>query len=65
LDKVNYRTLLYNPNIFEYDYEQMKLNTFVFKEDLIAKAFHPSRIIKWLELGWDPTDEEYIVDELV
>jgi hypothetical protein len=34
----------------------MKLNTSVYKEELIAKVFHPSNIIKWLNLGYDPSE---------
>jgi hypothetical protein len=37
-----------------YDFNQMRANTAVFKNELISKAYHPSRITKWLELGWNP-----------
>ena len=56
LDKVNWYFLSKNKNIFDYDYDKMKNITSVFKEELIAKAFHPIRFIKWLESGYDPSE---------
>ena len=55
-DKINWRSLSNNPNIFTYDYELMKENCSVFKEELIEKSWLPVRIEKWLEMGIDPND---------
>jgi len=44
--------------IFEYDYEKMKDVTNIFKEELIAYVFHPSRLFK-------NVTEETDIDELL
>jgi hypothetical protein len=59
IDKINqidWYLLSKNPNIIEYDYQTMKTNTSVYKEELIAKAFHPSRVIKWIYQDYDPSE---------
>ena len=56
LDKVDWYELSRNINIFDYDYDKMKEKTSVFKEELIAKVFHPTRFIRYLELGYDMND---------
>jgi len=55
--KLHYMNLLMNPAIFEYDYPRMKRTTAVFKEELMAKAWRPYRIMKWLEQGYDEFTE--------
>lgn len=44
--------LLQNPNIFGYNYENMKRNTSVFKEELITRVLHPSNIVNWMKQGY-------------
>ena len=56
LDKVIYEALLINPNIFEYDYKQMELNTSIFKEELVAIALSPERICKLYNQGFTSDD---------
>ena len=46
--------IMSNPSIFEYDYDEMKRNMAVLAEELMAKAWHPSRVIQWIE---NETDE--------
>ena len=53
LDKVKWHCLSQNPNIFTYDYETMKKNCSIFKEELIKKVWSPLRVRKWLETGFD------------
>jgi hypothetical protein len=45
--------LLQNPNIFVYNYENMRRNTQVFKEELIERVWSPSNVAKWLRGGYD------------
>ena len=56
LDKVHWRMLSYNPNIFEYDYKEIK-NTLYdstgFVEELMKNRFHPYNMSKWHSWGFD------------
>jgi hypothetical protein len=45
--------LLQNPNIFVYNYENMRRNTSVFKEELTARVLRPSNIVNWMKQGYD------------
>jgi hypothetical protein len=45
-----------NPGIFTYDYEKMRNSHLDLKEEIIRKALHPKRILKWLESGIDIED---------
>jgi len=45
--------LLQNPNIFVYNYENMRRNTSVFKEELTARVLCPSNIVNWMKQGYD------------
>ncbi len=56
-DKIDWTWLSKNPNIFTYDYEKMKENCNIFKQELIAYVFHPSRLFK-------NVTEETDIDEL-
>jgi hypothetical protein len=40
-----------NPSIFELDYKALMVRCSVYKEELLMKALHPSRIEKYLEMG--------------
>jgi hypothetical protein len=48
--------LFQNPSIFEYDYAAMKENHRDLKEELIQRAWNPSRIAAWLDAGVDLED---------
>ena len=52
-DKINWYYLSLNPSIFEVNYEFLKQRIDVFREELMMKAWHPSRIEKWLDSGMD------------
>ena len=51
--KIKWDYLSENPSIFEIDYYYDELNQrcLIYKEELIQKAFHPSRIQKLLDMG--------------
>jgi len=51
-DKIQWTNLFTNPNIFEHDYLSMsKERTKIIYQELIQKALHPSRVLKWIEVG--------------
>ena len=56
LDKINLIYLSINPNIFEFDYGFLKGRMDIIREELMMKAWHPSRVMKWLEVGLDMED---------
>jgi hypothetical protein len=45
--------LLKNPNIFQYNYENIKENISSFKEELIQRVWCPANVLKWLEQGYE------------
>jgi hypothetical protein len=59
LDKVCYNRLSKNPAIFEYDYQGLKDHCDIYREELIKKTMHPSRIQKLLEQGIDLEDLDF------
>ena len=50
-DKIYWSCLSSNPSIFELDYLALKERCNIYKEELTQKAFHPSRIQKYLDMG--------------
>ena len=50
-DKIIWHRLSANPAIFEINYEALKKRCLIYSEELIQKAFHPSRIQKYLDMG--------------
>jgi hypothetical protein len=46
-DKIIWYYLSKNPNIFTYDYEKMRENMLLFKEDLMKERFHPRNLRKF------------------
>lgn len=52
-NKISPIYLLQNPNIFVYNYENMRRNTSVFKEELTARVLCPSNIVNWMKQGYD------------
>ena len=59
LHKVCYNRLSKNPAIFEYDYQGLKEHCDIYREELMKKTMHPSRIQKLLEQGIDLEDLEF------
>ena len=45
----NITNLLTQPYIFVYNYLQMKQNMDIIRKELIEKAIHPSRVLRWIE----------------
>jgi WD40 repeat protein len=45
-----------NITIYESGMKRQQTRTKVIKEELIRKAWHPDRICKWIEEGYDPSD---------
>ena len=61
LDKVRWRWMSANPNIFTYDYNAMKYRMFRggIKEDLTKERFDPDNIDKFNGWGFEcPSDDE-------
>ena len=50
-NKIDYRGLSRNPAIFELDYQCLKERCDIYREKLIEKVMHPSRIQKLLDMG--------------
>jgi ribosomal protein L24E len=60
-DKINWTYLSSNPSIFTYDYEKMRYNCLLFKEDLMKERFHPRNLRKfgsWGHNGGIDEDDE-------
>ena len=60
-EKIGWEGLSQNPNIFTYDYEKMRENMLLFKEDLMKERFHPRNLRKfgsWGHSGGINEDEE-------
>jgi transposase len=53
VDKINWLNFSKNPSIFELDYEALKKRCSLYKEELFQRALHPSRMIKYLDLGYE------------
>jgi hypothetical protein len=56
LDKVDWRQLSENPNIFEYDYVAMKNRIYKkggIAEDLMKNRFNPMNMSRWVKWGHD------------
>ena len=49
-DKINLYMLMKNPLLFKLDYKKIRENFQELKEEIIAKALHPKRIFKLIEL---------------
>ena len=56
IDKIDWYYFTENPEIFVYDYEAMREANREFKEELMQRAWHPSRVARWLEAGMDLED---------
>ena len=49
--KIDWFRLSQNPSIFTYDYEKMRENCLLFKEDLMKERFHPRNLRKFSSWG--------------
>ena len=50
-DKIDWYELSENPNIFTYNYDKMRENCLLFKEDLMKERFHPRNLYKFSSWG--------------
>ena len=57
MDKIDWWSLSSNPSIFEYDWVAMRNRMNLFKEELVAKQFHPKNITKFVSWGFDEFDD--------
>jgi hypothetical protein len=48
MNKINWQTICANPIIFTYDYDKIKRNSigYLIMEQLVAKVFHPERLMR-------------------
>ena len=53
IDEIYLSELSINPSIFEYDYEAMKKRLGLYKEELVAKQFHPKNMSKFVSWGFE------------
>jgi hypothetical protein len=49
--KIDLGMLVRVPSMLDYDYEKIKTRCNIYKEQLIQKTMHPSRIQKYLDMG--------------
>jgi len=49
-NKINWYVFSLNPSIFIYDYEKIRKNFEELGEEIIAKALHPSRLFKLMDI---------------
>ena len=58
LDKIDCIGLLYNPDIFQINYELIKETNKIINEEIVKMVWHPFRMSKWPEdyLVYDPED---------
>ena len=50
-DKIYWSWFSKNPSIFELDYDALKERCYIYKEELVKKVFHPSKLEKLLDMG--------------
>jgi len=50
---VYFFNLMENPAVYELDYEALKLRMDIFREELIARAIHPKRVQRLIEMAGD------------
>ena len=62
-DKINWYYLSENPSIFEYNYKYLYDKCSIYREELFQKIFHPKRVLSYLELGYNLSEDKYISEE--
>ena len=55
-DKIDWKSMFINLNIFCCDYDYYKKRMDIYREELMKKVFHPQRLSRYLELGYDLFD---------
>ena len=56
-DKIDWYVLSSNPSIFVYDWVAMRNRLGLFKEELVAKQFHPKNIDKFVSWGFEEFED--------
>ena len=62
-DKIYWTRLSTNPSIFTYDYDMMRENCLLFKEELMKERFHPRNLYKFGSWGHNGDIETEIEEE--
>ena len=63
-DKIDWYLIFSNPAIFEIDYRVLQQRIETFKEELIARCFHPDRLVHYLEnYNYDIGEDAYSSEE--
>ena len=57
MDKINWVWLSSNQFIFEYDWVAMRNRINLFKEELVAKQFHPKNMAKFVSWGFEEFED--------
>jgi hypothetical protein len=52
-DKINWDSLSYNSEIFDYSYEYLEERCNIYKEELIQKAMNPKKLQRYIDEGYD------------
>jgi len=60
-EKIDWFWLSSNPCIFELDLDALKERCAIFKEELIQRSMHPSRIQRLLDMGYEIEDLEELM----
>ena len=55
-DKINWKELSCNHNIFRCNYDYYKKRMDIHREELMKNVFHPRRLAYYLEIGYDMFD---------
>jgi hypothetical protein len=59
-DKIDWFWFLRNPSIFEPDYQEMsKERMKIIYQELMEKALHPSRVLKWINEEEEEEDYDF------
>ena len=57
IEKLVWSQLSRNPYIFEYDWVAMRNRINIFKEELVAKQFHPKNMAKFVSWGFEEFED--------
>ena len=57
MDKIDWINISQNPSIFEYYWVAMRNRINIFKEELVAKQFHPRNMAKFVSWGFEEFED--------
>jgi hypothetical protein len=58
--KIDWINIFLNRSIFELDLFFLKKRMDIIREELMMKVFHPQRFSKYLDIGYDICNDEYV-----